>query len=195
MAISRWSGRFCSPSSSSVSIDSCLADSMKPQVLTISRSAVSALVARRWPAGEQQLLHGLGVDRVLGAAERDQVEAALSRCGQRRHVNSTTPVWVDGSCGLPLTVMSTALPLLTRMMTTFLPNGSARWVPAGTVSPITCWPSTDGLDVDRAVARNSTRMPSTTAVGEGLGATERRRERRRSVRGVGWDWARRAPAG
>ena len=67
---------------------------MKPQVLTISRSADLGSLARTAAAGQQQLLHRLGVDRVLGAAERDDQEAA--RRSRSERAQSTLPTQLDG---------------------------------------------------------------------------------------------------
>ncbi len=66
--------------------------------------------------------------------------------------------------------MSTAEPLLARMTTEFWASGNVRWVPAASVSARTCLPSTAASTYTRAVARNSTNIPSITGVGDGNGS-------------------------
>src|ERR1700738_2951515 len=65
--------------------------------------------------------------------------------------------------------MSTAEPLLVRMTTEVWASGNVRWVPAASVSARTCLPSTAASTYTRAVARNSTNIPSITGVGDGDG--------------------------
>ncbi len=68
-------GRRLASSSRTTSTDSSFAASMKPQVLT---SSTSASLGRRdggVPRAAQRPLHPHGVDRVLGATERDEVIA------------------------------------------------------------------------------------------------------------------------
>jgi hypothetical protein len=84
--------------------------------------------------GQQQLLHGLGIDRILGATQADYAECLPARGRDTgtgpdrylRHVNSAGLAVPGGSWRFPFTEISTAEPLLTRMMISSLPNGSLR---------------------------------------------------------------------
>ena len=77
---------------------------------------------------------------------------------------------VDGSWCTPLTVTSTADPLLDRMTTEFWASGSVRCAPAARVSATTCLPSTAASTYTRLLVRNSTNIPSITGVGDGVGS-------------------------
>src|SRR5258708_25034353 len=66
--------------------------------------------------------------------------------------------------------MSSAEPLLARRTTDDWASGNVRWVPTASVSAMTCLPSTEASTYTRAVARNSTNIPSITGVGNGNGS-------------------------
>jgi hypothetical protein len=89
---------------------------------TTTRSAEAASAARSWPAASK-LRHRLGVDRVLGAAERDDVERFSACWAGELSVVVSAPrqlrgsVLVCGSWWTPFMVMSTAEPLLARLTT------------------------------------------------------------------------------
>ena len=64
-----------------VSIDSCLADSMKPQVLTTITSAAPGSLDQLVAGLVADAEHDLGVDAVLRTSERNEVDGLL--CGAR----------------------------------------------------------------------------------------------------------------
>ena len=66
-----------------VSIDSCFAASMKPQVLTMTTSASSrSFVISTSDSCAQLPEHDLGVDEILRAAEGDHADAAEGLFGR-----------------------------------------------------------------------------------------------------------------
>ncbi len=73
VTISRWQAPsvLCRAISRIASIDSCLAESMNAQVLTIRTSALGGVLRELVPALLREPEHHLGVDQVLRAAEGD----------------------------------------------------------------------------------------------------------------------------
>ena len=148
-----------------------LGGSMKPHVLTTTRSAEAASAARAWPAASSscaiasestvflvQPSETMWNDRAPSAPE-------LASPRELHRIGTGLRLLVDAVDG-----DVTAEPLLARMTTDSLASGSWRCVPAGNVSASTCLPSTAASTYTRAFVRNSTNIPSMTGVGEAVGS-------------------------
>ena len=91
-----------------VSTDSCLAGSMKLQVLTTMASASSGLGCQLVAARHQQAHHDLGIDEVLGTTQADESDfQGLFPGGERAyisgyHAGKSRSCWARGiECRLP----------------------------------------------------------------------------------------------